>query len=106
MKSMTIIFMSLFFCILSWAQQQNDFRNGKPPRGPQLTDTQKSCIDNSIKTLISNGDIEEGQRVSREIMGEIMSACGVERPSMPPRGDFKNRGEFKDSRPTESSGTY
>lgn len=45
--------------------------------GPQLTDTQRSCLESKI------GAPGSGNRPSREEMDAAMSACGIERPAPP-----------------------
>lgn len=58
-----------------------EHQRGPGRGGPQLTDTQKSCLEGKL------GARDSGNRTSREAMQAAFSACGVEKPKGPPPGE-------------------
>ena len=78
MKSVTLFILSLTISIAIAGERGQRGPGGHG--GPQLTDTQKSCLEGKIGTPGS------GNRPSREAMEAAFSACGVEKPKGPPPG--------------------
>jgi hypothetical protein len=70
-----LLSLSISFAIA--ADQQRGRGHGRP----QLTDTQKTCLEGKL------GARDSGNRPSREAMEAAMSACGVEKPKGPPPGE-------------------
>lgn len=79
MKSLVAGMMILGFVCGAFAQEE-----GQPPRGPrggrgpQLTDTQRSCIEGIL------GKPGEGERPTHEQMDAAFSSCGISRPNKKP----------------------
>ncbi|MNL42534.1 hypothetical protein D3C87_1649940 [compost metagenome] len=76
MKSLVTGMMILSFAFSAFAQE--DQHRGPRGRGPQLTETQRSCLENLI------GRPGEGERPSHEQMDAAFTACGIAKPNHKP----------------------
>lgn len=75
---------------ISFAIAADQQRGHGGHRGPQLTDTQKTCLEGKL------GARDSGNRPSREAMEAAMSACGVEKPQGPPPGQNQDSSQTAD----------
>lgn len=77
MKSLVAGMMILSFTFSAFAQEEHQHR-GPRGRGPQLTETQKSCLEGLL------GKPGESERPSHEQMDAAFSACGIAKPNKKP----------------------
>lgn len=80
MKRIIAGMMILALTQTAFAQEEREHR-GPRGRGPQLTDTQRSCLEGIL------GKPGEGERPSHEQMAAAMSSCGIEKPSKRPASE-------------------
>ena len=78
MKSTMLFIVSLSVSMAIAAGERGHHRG---PGHLQLTDAQKTCLEEKI------GKPGSGERPSREAMKAAFSACGVEKPKGPPTGE-------------------
>lgn len=77
MKSLVAGMMILSLNLSAFAQEEGPHR-GPRGRGPQLTDTQRSCLEGIL------GKPGEGERPSHEEMDAAFNTCGIVKPNKKP----------------------
>ena len=79
MKNLVAGMMILSFACGAFAQEEESHHRGpRGGRGPQLTDTQRSCIEGIL------GKPGEGERPTHEQMDAAFSSCGIVKPNKKP----------------------
>jgi hypothetical protein len=81
MKNMKNLFAGLVilgFALNSFAQEEECQNHEPRGRDPQLTDTQRTCLEGLI------GRPGEGERPTHEQMDAAFTSCGIEKPNKRP----------------------